>query len=434
MASNADLVVAVWTGNLSAAEAALAAGANANYRHPGPPYEYTPIVAATMNSDAGIVKLLLEQGADPDTPTTVETLVPRSGAVSAGKRALHIAANSGHVEIVRLLLKQGHADPNTTDSGGCTPLMVAFSRMITPPADVVRLLLEAGADPTLAEANGYIPLHGAAQRGHTEFADMLYSRALFTLDRLSPKGETPLFLACSYDHESMVSKLLSLGAIQPPTLTARCPLIEAVIRGFVGVVRVLINEGGIEAVGGDAVLPRSMGIAVRFGRARILRLLLAVDGQEGRLWANAVIKGRYLLHDGAGCSVPAAVSVLLEAGADEAPRDSLGRIPGDIIGAYRGRFDDPQMNRGKDVAIRRMLQRGPAYRARSWLWPSDDEEETDATVCRDRDAAGAATTPAVTVPSFPPTLKTPPPPVISVRIFRPKEKERSKFFMRLVDR
>lgn len=430
MAHDADLLVAVLTGEFSAAEAALAAGANANYPYPGPPH--TPILAATMNSDAGIVKLLLEQGADPDTPTAVETPVPSSGDVlAAGKRALHIAANSGHVEIVRLLLKQGHADPNTTDSDGYTPLMVACNRMITPPADVVRLLLEAGADPTLAEANGYIPLHRAAQRGHTEFADILYSRALFTLDHHSPKGETPLFLACSYDHESMVSKLLSLGAIQPPPLSGRCPLVEAVIRGLVGVVRVLINEGGIEAVGGDAVLPRSMGIAVRFGRARILRLLLSVDGKEGRLWANAVIKGRYLLHDGAGCSVPAAVSLLLEAGADEAPRDSLGRIPGDIIGAYRGRFDDPQMNRRKDVAIRRMLQRGPAYRARSWLWPSD-EEETDATVCRDRDTAGAALTSAATVPSFPPTVNTPP--VIGVRIFRLKEKGRSKFFMRLVDR
>ncbi|CAM9527446.1 unnamed protein product, partial [Laminaria digitata] len=80
--------------------------------------------------------------------------------------------------------------------------------------EVVRLLLEAGADPALAEeATGWIPLHGAALRGHADLIDMLYSRAPATLiNHCTSNGQTPLFLACVYGHESMASKLLSLGA------------------------------------------------------------------------------------------------------------------------------------------------------------------------------------------------------------------------------
>ena len=39
--------------------------------------------------------------------------------------------------------------------------------------EVARLLLEAGADPTLAAEDGEIVLHVVARRGHTDLVDML---------------------------------------------------------------------------------------------------------------------------------------------------------------------------------------------------------------------------------------------------------------------
>ena len=200
---------------------------------------------------------------------------------------------------------------------------------------------------------------------------------------------------------------------------------------MVGVVRVLITEEGIRALGDKMfVVPSAQYSAVRF-QARALRLLLAVDGEEKRSsWANYAHNGSNLLHVGAGHCCPAGVSVLLEAGADEAVRDAEGRTPREAIGIFRGVDGLPVIDRREEVAVRRMLLRGPACRARSWAWPSD--KEADAGGVGDGDTAGAgaagaagaaadaaAGAGAAAVLSPPPALKTPS--VNGVRIFRSKE-------------
>ena len=124
-------------------------------------------------------------------------------------------------------------------------------------------------------------------------------------------------------------KLLSLGAMQqtPVDGTDMCPLWAAVGKGYLGVVRVLMNEGETKAVGGEIALPQALVYIARFRETRILRLLLTVDGEEKRSeWANIRLGGRHLLHFAAGCCCSTEVSTLLEAGADEAARDRQTRL------------------------------------------------------------------------------------------------------------
>lgn len=109
--------------------------------------------------------------------------------------------------------------------------------------------------------------------------------------------------------------------------TDMCPLWAAVGKGYLGVVRVLMNEGETKAVGGEIALPQALVYIARFRETRILRLLLTVDGEEKRSeWANIRLGGRHLLHFAAGCCCSTEVSTLLEAGADEAARDRQTRL------------------------------------------------------------------------------------------------------------
>ena len=92
---------------------------------------------------------------------------PNCRRVVNGKSPLHYAAQFGYTDMVKLLLDAG-ADPNMSDSWGLTPLHWA-SEPSTEDVDqatamsVVKLLLNSGADPNKADKQGRTPLHSAAQ-------------------------------------------------------------------------------------------------------------------------------------------------------------------------------------------------------------------------------------------------------------------------------
>jgi hypothetical protein len=99
----------------------------------------------------------------------------RVDAVSGdGFRPLALAAFFGHAAGVRLLLERG-ADVGKRGTGAIrtTALEAATA---ADEAAIVRLLLDAGADPASAQPDGFTPLHAAAANRNRELYDLLLER------------------------------------------------------------------------------------------------------------------------------------------------------------------------------------------------------------------------------------------------------------------
>ena len=84
--------------------------------------------------------------------------------------ALMLAAGSGKGDAVQTLLSAGAAH-NVPDSTGNTA--IAYAAAVPKNGAVVKMLLEDGADPDAADAQGVTPLMKAAERADAEQVVML---------------------------------------------------------------------------------------------------------------------------------------------------------------------------------------------------------------------------------------------------------------------
>lgn len=80
-----------------------------------------------------------------------------------------LAAYAGHAELVRGLIQRG-ADPNRLNDLGQAPIAGAVFKRED---EVVRLLIEAGADPRAGEPNA---IASARMFGRTDLLDVLGAR------------------------------------------------------------------------------------------------------------------------------------------------------------------------------------------------------------------------------------------------------------------
>ena len=122
----------------------------------------TGLHAAAIDGDERIAQILIAAGANVGAST-----------VLIGSTPLHLAAKHGQPALVRLLLQNG-ADPNRRDTLGTTALMLAAA---SGNADAVTALVDAGADPNAKEAaRGETALMFAAAEGRTDAVAALLGR------------------------------------------------------------------------------------------------------------------------------------------------------------------------------------------------------------------------------------------------------------------
>jgi ankyrin repeat protein len=162
--------------------------------------ERTPIHSASIHGSVDVMQWLLNHGADANTRS------------SSGFAPLHWAACCMKIECIQVLL--GHnANINLQMDDGKTPLFLVAERKGERALDLVRRLLERGADPNI-----YIystPLHEASSRGLLEVARLLLSYGA-KVDAKDWKDKTPFQVAASNGHHEITKLLLEHGAVPPP--------------------------------------------------------------------------------------------------------------------------------------------------------------------------------------------------------------------------
>jgi uncharacterized protein len=248
------LLFAVRDGNREMVKLLLDSGADVNQPSAN---DTTPLLIALLNGQTGLAAYLLERGGDPnkadaygraalyaavdlrnfnhdkygDLPTdgkdpmefikavlkkgvdvnALTNTVPVHGLMQFdgswvnfdGQTTFLRAALSGDIEVMRLLLEYG-ANPNLAVSLGTTPLMAAaginwipgqtYSHTEQDYMEAVKLCLERGADVNASNSLGFTAMHGAANRGWESIIQILADRG----SKLEPKdkeGRTPMTFA-----------------------------------------------------------------------------------------------------------------------------------------------------------------------------------------------------------------------------------------------
>jgi ankyrin repeat protein len=149
-----------------------------------------------MNHDVATIRMLLDNGVDPDQPGQFET------------PAIHWLVRYNDVDTVRLLLDKG-SDPNISSRYGVTPLTLAIAAGNT---DMVEVLLQAGADPNTNEYSGEPVLLSAAAVGVPGSVMALVKHGAVVDARDPAFGQTALMFAAREGHAAIVDYLLRQGA------------------------------------------------------------------------------------------------------------------------------------------------------------------------------------------------------------------------------
>ncbi|XP_024975217.1 ankyrin repeat-containing protein ITN1-like [Cynara cardunculus var. scolymus] len=119
---------------------------------------------------------------------------------------LHIAASQGHDAIVQLLLDHDPSLCQTRSQGNATPLITAATKGHT--AVVMELLSKDRSLLDIARSNGKNALHLAARSGHVEIVKALLENDPLLARRTDKKGQTALHMAVKGVSSEVVKLLL----------------------------------------------------------------------------------------------------------------------------------------------------------------------------------------------------------------------------------
>jgi len=265
--------------------------------------------------------------------TAAPPLAPTAKDKGVATAALFQAIKDTNVEKMRLAIDQGadlegkNKDEifllDNVQSIACTPLYIAAG-VPGENADLIRLLLETGANPDTRGPRGEIPLHAAARSWHISVVELLVS-AGSDVNATDKEGRTPAMVAFELGHYDMFDLMVGRGA------TVSTGLMSA-YKGNLSRVRTLIENG--KAQGRFEQGLTLLHAAAAGGQAAIVDLLLT-NGLDVR---SKTQEGYTALHYAAAGNHREVAELLLVKGADV--NTEPGEVDTPLHWAIRGQHKD----------------------------------------------------------------------------------------------
>jgi ankyrin repeat protein len=312
----------------------------------------TALMWAAAENRAEVVKVLIAAGADVNGRSTEwpeEKKRPSNGNIVStrprgGLTPLLFAAREGALASMQVLAKAG-ADLNLTEPDGTNALVMA---LINAHYDAAAFLLDAGADPNVADKFGRTALYAAI--------DMNSLEASVTRPAPQESDKTrPLDVARSaLAHGAKVDPLLlkptpGRGLSDEPDLILRAgatPFIRAAKTGDVTAMQLLLDHGAdprATTKDGVTALMAAAGLGWRYGQSLVPESdsLKAVQFclEHGADVNSVNVTGETALHGAASHGANDIIRLLAERGAKLDIKDKRNRTPLDIAEGGRDRGD-----------------------------------------------------------------------------------------------
>ena len=306
---------------------------------------FTPLLYAAREGCVECARHLIAAGADPDLEDP-ERVTP-----------LNMALLNLHFEVAAYLIGAG-ADLDRWDLFGRSPLYMAADVSTLPvkgngamavlpsedaltALDVARLLLEAGANPSLQLkrrppyrdvpqdrggdtilAQGATPLLRAARAGDAPFVELLLAHGAL-VDLPSKEGVTPLMAAAGVEFGNRVTR----GRNRTE-------------EGVLATMRLLLDAGA--DVNARMVTERRS--VVSEGTSQAASFAISLRGRPSQVPSPAAVPHQTALHGAAERGFAAFVQFLVEHGADLQTKDADGHTPLDLARGVgrRGRGASPE--------------------------------------------------------------------------------------------
>ena len=247
------------------------------------------LVHAAMNGRLERVKSLVEKGADVNA------------AGSFGRTPLMVAASHGHMPVAKFLLEKG-ADVNAKTKGGGSALKEALRNAdgVGDQVSVAKLLKDHGAKPTILETAAFIgdmeavkrfleadvdlnvkgtrqepsPLMAAALGGQCEVVKLLLERGA-NIETKDEYGNTPLIKAAATGQVDVIKLLLAQGAnVNARNVHRKTTIEKAAWWGHADAVKALADGGADINARDDPADRTPLMHAAQMGRLEAVKALL----------------------------------------------------------------------------------------------------------------------------------------------------------------